>query len=206
MPSDRITPTEVGELFKALLEHTVPGIKGFAWPIRARVVKVNEAGGKVDAMHRRYSVDVQPLARDGSVDEQAPVIPDVELSPLWAGELTGMFALPPVGALVRVGFYYWDPGLPFVDAVLADGYEVPAHPQGKLFIQRGAVRVEVADGLVTIVAPQVLLGEAADAAAVRVTELLAWLNAHSHMVEGVASLPPTVPCGPEVGSTTVRIK
>ncbi len=64
------------------------------YPIKARIIKV---GSNV--------VDVQPLQRDGSTDEQMPPIPSLPLS------TTGV----QVGGLVRLGFYYYDPSQPYID-------------------------------------------------------------------------------------------
>jgi hypothetical protein len=108
---------------------------GYHYPIRAKVVKVHEAGGRVHEYDRRYSVDVQPLKPDGGVDEAAPVIPDVEIPVLWAGPGRGVFCLPVVGSIVRVCFYYYDPAHPYVDAVLPQGFDVPGHPLGSFIIQ-----------------------------------------------------------------------
>ena len=109
---------------------------GYQFPIRAKVVKVHEAGGIVSDFDKRYSVDVQPLAKDGTEDATKPVIPDVAIPIIWAGPDRGLFCLPKVGAVVRVGFYYWDAALPYVDAILGDGYNVPAHPIDSLILQQ----------------------------------------------------------------------
>ncbi|MCM0757341.1 phage baseplate assembly protein V [Sporomusa sphaeroides DSM 2875] len=134
---------ELINLFKTIIKQAFPDLNGYHFPIRAKVVKVREAGGRVGAYKKLYSVDVQPLKPDGSIDTDSPVIPDVEISPIWAGPQRGIFCLPVVGAIVRVAFYYNDPSYPFVDAVLADGFEIPDHVLDSLIIQHSSgIRLE----------------------------------------------------------------
>lgn len=135
---------ELTKILKALVLEIFPELTGYHFPIRARVVKVHEAAGRIDEFNRLYSVDVQPLKRDGSVDDAAPVIPDVEIPVLWAGPGRGVYCLPVVGAMVRVAFYYNDPSHPFVDAVLGEGFDSPAHPLGSFIVQHSdGTRIEI---------------------------------------------------------------
>ena len=120
----------------ALIREVFPELNGFQYPIKGRVTKVHEAGGKVGEFQKKYSIDVQPLKADGSTDAEKPVIPDVPIDIQWAGANRGMLSLPLVGSVVRIGFYYWDPSLPYVDGILADGYSVPDHPLGSFIIQQ----------------------------------------------------------------------
>lgn len=122
----------LGELIRGI----IPELNGFQWPIKARVTKLHESGGRVGEFQKIYSVDVQPLKADGSRDEEKPEIPDIPIDILWAGPKRGVLSLPPVGAIVRVEFYYWDPSQPYVSAILADGYSVPDHPAGSFIIQQ----------------------------------------------------------------------
>lgn len=128
---------ELKKLLEKIIRAMFPEISnGYQFPIRAKVVKVHEGGGTVSDYDKRYSVDVQPLTKDGTADPTKPVIPDVAIPVIWAGPNRGLFCLPKVGAIVRVGFYYWDAALPYVDAVLGDGYNVPAHPVDGLILQQ----------------------------------------------------------------------
>src|SRR5690606_8620283 len=111
------------KLIRNLVLEAFPWMRGHHAPVRARVVKVHEKGGRIGAFNRRYSVDVQPLLPDGSDDPEAPVIPDVEIPTLWAGPGRGVFALPVVGSIVRLGWYYHDPAHPYIDAILGDGFD-----------------------------------------------------------------------------------
>lgn len=127
---------EIKKVLGGIIKEIFPDLNGFQYPIKAKVVKLYESGGRVEEFRKRYSVDVQPLKADGSVDEEKPVIPDVPLDVSWAGENRGILSLPPKGAIVRIGFYYWNPSLPYVDGVIGDGYPVPEHPDGSLVIQQ----------------------------------------------------------------------
>lgn len=127
---------ELKELLQALIREALPELNGFQFPIKAKVVKVHSAGGMVSEFNKRYSIDVQPLKADGSADEDKPVIPDVPIDILWAGSDRAVMALPPIGAVVRVEFYYWDPSHPYVSGILADGFTVPDHPLGSIIIQQ----------------------------------------------------------------------
>jgi len=100
-------------------------------PVRGRVVKVHERGGRSTLPEPRYSVDVEVLDEEGQPDPAWPVIPDCELPMLWAGKDRGLVAVPDVGAHVRVGFYRGDRNQPYVEGVLATGFQVPDHPRGR---------------------------------------------------------------------------
>lgn len=135
---------ELATTLKTVIKELFPELSGYNFPLKARVIKVNEAGGAVNAMRKVYSVDVQPLKPDGSDDEKNPAIPDVEIPVLWAASQRGFFCLPEVGAVVRIAYYYNDPAYPYVDAVLAEGYDVPQHALGSLIIQqKDGVRIEI---------------------------------------------------------------
>lgn len=160
---------------------------------RARVVKLRAAAGPVDGDHPRYAVDVQPLTPDGADDPSWPVVPDVPLPVRWAGQNRGIFALPSVGHVVRLGFDYADPSHPYIDDVLGDGTMVPAAPANTLLIQAGSTKIEIApDGVVTITGAELRLGQAADML-VRVGELVSWLNSHTHPTPAGPSSAPTNP-------------
>jgi hypothetical protein len=126
---------ELKKVLRKVFLSIFPEFGGYHFPIRAKVVKVHESGGQVREDDHRYSVDVQPLKSDGSVDDSAPVIPDVEIPIWWAGPARGVFCLPVVGSIVRVGFYYYEPAYPYVDAILPQGFNIPEHPTGSLIIQ-----------------------------------------------------------------------
>ncbi|MDR3561912.1 MAG: hypothetical protein P4N59_10825 [Negativicutes bacterium] len=184
---------ELAEVFKTIILELFPELGGYHFPIRAKVVKVHEDGGQVDDYNKLYSVDVQPLKPDGSVDESKPVIPDIEIPVLWGGPDRGVFCLPVVGGVVRVGFYYNDPAYPFIDAVLADGFSIPDHALGSLIIQMSTgVRIEIdKTGQIFLLTPQkVMLGDA-DHPVTLADTLKAAYDAHIHPTPSGPSGPPT---------------
>lgn len=127
---------QIRQLLEAIIREALPELNGFQFPLKARVTKLHERAGKVGEYQKIYSVDVQPLKADGSIDETKPVIPDVPIDVHWAGSQRGILCIPPKGAVVRIGFYYWDPAMPYIDGVIGDGYGVPEHPDGGLVIQQ----------------------------------------------------------------------
>jgi hypothetical protein len=149
---------------KIIIKELFPELNGYSFPIKARVVKVHEAGGKIDAMRKVYSADVQPLKPDGSTDEGNPVIPDVEIPVVWAGAQRGIFCLPQVGAVVRLAYYYNDPAMPYIDAILGEGYAVPDHPLGSIIIQHSSgAKIEIGkDKKITIITDAKVQVTAAD--------------------------------------------
>lgn len=132
-------------LLRKTIESLFPWMNGpHHMMVKARVVKVHTAGGKIDEFNSRYSVDVQPLDVHGNDDPNAPVIPDVEMPVIWAGPNRGIYCLPTVGSLVRLGYYYHDPAHPYIDAILGHGHSCPDHPEGSLIIQHSdGCRVEI---------------------------------------------------------------
>ncbi|NLN18118.1 MAG: hypothetical protein GX162_02415 [Firmicutes bacterium] len=159
---------------RRLMKEAFPELLGFHVPIRARVVDVHEAGGPIEEGRRRYSVDVQPLLPNGSVDENAPVIPDVEIPSIWAGPNRGVFALPVPGAIVRVAWDYGDPAHPYVQAVLGYGFDAPAHPLGSFIIQHspGCYITIEPDGVIKIVTPKLVRVESAERVEVDAPEVI----------------------------------
>lgn len=130
--------------------------------MRARVVRgAPTEGGKPDLLTRRYVVDVQPLRPDGGDDAEWPVLSDVEVPVLWAGPHRGVFGLPALGSIVRIGFYYDDPSQPYVDGVLAYGFDVPAVAVDELTIAVNAdVRMRLTPAGIEVFGPVVKLGGA----------------------------------------------
>lgn len=135
---------ELKETFRAIILEIFPELQGYHYPIKAKVVKVYEAAGKASEFNNLYACDVQPLKKDGAIDEYSPVIPDVEIPVIWGGPQRGIYALPEVGTIVRLGFYYHDPAQPYIDAILGVGYEMPEHLVGSLIIQQSTgIKIEI---------------------------------------------------------------
>ncbi|MGI6542976.1 MAG: hypothetical protein ACOX44_07945 [Limnochordia bacterium] len=162
------------QTIRRLVKEAFPEFLGFHVPIRARVVGVHEAGGPIEDERRRYSVDVQPLLPDGSVNENAPVIPDVEIPTIWAGPNRGVFALPAPGSIVRVAWDYGDPAHPYVQAVLGYGFDAPEHPLGSFIIQHSPdcyIAIEP-DGIIKITSSKLVRVESAERVEVDAPEVI----------------------------------
>lgn len=140
MDAARELKRSMGALFRGLFPDLFLRAQG---PIYARVLKVREPTGTATPLEPRYSVDVRPLTADLDEDPSWPDLPDVELQQLWAGPGRGVWCSPEVGAIVRVGFMYGDPGRPYIEGLTGYGYSVPAHPSARFLVQSGAAKVEI---------------------------------------------------------------
>lgn len=106
-------------------------------PHKARVVAVrSEAGVAGPPGPVRYSVDLEPLTPDGRPDPTRPLLKDVPLDVPWMGKGRGVYALPQVGALVRVAYYDGNPAYPYVDGVLSEGLAVVRVEEGEYLVQK----------------------------------------------------------------------
>lgn len=123
--------------FKRMILTLFPELGGTHLPLKGKVTAVHGDAGKVGVSsgERRYSVDIKPLHPDGSDDKARPSLKDVPLDVPWSGDKRGVFALPKVGALVRVGFYGGSSAHPYIDGILPDGSAVPAVEQEQYLIQ-----------------------------------------------------------------------
>lgn len=134
---------------KTLVEEIKPDLRSYMQlPIRARVVACHYGANN-------YTVDVQPLKRDLSVDETRPIIKEVPLSTGWGSSSSpkGRFCLPRTGAIVRVAFYGGDPNDPYVDDTIAG--KSPALEEGELLILEdkiglGGKNLEFLDGVLSM--------------------------------------------------------
>ncbi|MCR4443481.1 MAG: hypothetical protein NUV48_15210 [Peptococcaceae bacterium] len=119
------TNREAIEIFRTIMLEAFPELKGIPYKVKGKVVKIYENGP--------YAVDVQVLDKDDLPKEDMPILPKVEAPALWSGSGIGIYCIPPVGSVVRLGFYYNDPGQPYIDAVLQEG-QVGDHPLGLMVI------------------------------------------------------------------------
>ncbi len=130
-------------------------------PHKARVVAVrSEPGVAGPPGSVRYSVDLEPLTVDGKPDPSRPLLRDVPLDVPWIGGGRGVYALPEVGALVRVAYYEGNPAYPYVDGVLSEGKAVVQVRPGEYLVQKDAdtwVRLEPDGEIEAQAAPGVVL-------------------------------------------------
>jgi hypothetical protein len=124
-----------------------------AAPVLGKVIKAYEGEGK-----NKYSVDVQVI-KAGSLEDTEQIIAEVPISPIWVGKKgKGIYAIPPEGSVVIVGFLEWNQAFPYVSGVWSDEYEagevVKEHliiTDGKGFkmdFSEGSFRLEDGKGMV----------------------------------------------------------
>ncbi len=133
-----MTGDEMLGRFKRMTLELFPELRGTHLPLKGRVTAVHGEAGKVNVSSngsRRYSVDIKPLHPDGAEDKSRPTLKDVPLDVPWSGDKRGVFALPKVASIVRVGFYGGSSAHPYIDGILPDGSVVPAVEQGQYLIQ-----------------------------------------------------------------------
>jgi hypothetical protein len=149
-------------VFRNLIFRACPELI-FNTKIRARVVAVHETGGSVSNFKPLYSADVQPLLTDFSDDPDQPVIPDIEIPVLWSGPDRGVYCLPAINSIVRLGWYYGDPSQPYIDSVLGYGFNCPDHPPNTMIIQHSdGTKIELGQvSLIQILAATVELAGSA---------------------------------------------
>lgn len=131
--------------------------------MRARVVRAGPTeAGKAESVQPRYAIDVQPILPDGGDNPEWPVLGDVELPVVWAGSKRGVYALPAVGSVVRIGFYHDDPSQPYVDAQLGYGHDVQAATPGEFVIALDdSVQVVLRAGVLELRGSALKLGKTA---------------------------------------------
>lgn len=132
-----MTGDEMLKRFRRMILQLFPELDGTHLPLKGKVTAVHGDAGKVGITNgqRRYSVDIKPLHPDGTDDKKRPALKDVPLDVPWSGDKRGVFALPKVGAIVRVGFYGGSLAHPYIDGILPDGSSVPAVEEGQYLIQ-----------------------------------------------------------------------
>lgn len=134
---------------KTLVEEIKPDLRSYMQlPIKAKVVACHYGANN-------YTVDLQPLKHDLSVDETRPIIKEVPLSTGWGSSSSpkGRFCLPRTGAIVRIGFYDGDPNDPYIDDTIAG--KSPALEEGELLILEdkiglGDENLVALDGVITM--------------------------------------------------------
>lgn len=117
-----------------------------AFPVLGR--RLLPVKGRVEAVYQKagqggetgvYAVDVQPL--DAAGQPVGPILPHLTIPTIWVGPSRGILAIPPVGSLVRVGWY--ESGEPYLDAILPDGMTLPKQDAGGLTIVHPSARIEI---------------------------------------------------------------
>ena len=116
-------------IFKCLLDALLPNR---AAPVLARVLKAYAGPGK-----GKYSVDVKVL-KAGTLEETNQEISEVPITPVWANKKKrGLYAIPPAGQVVIIGFLEWNPAFPYVAGIYGDEYEADEFGADKFIITDG---------------------------------------------------------------------
>jgi len=129
------------EIVRSAIISFNPSFGKFDRVIYGRINRINIRAGKVDDTKKRFSVDVQPLRKGLDDDPNLSPILDVPFDSMLFGNNGGVFSAPARGAIVRIGFMYDDPSLPFIHAVTNEGRTIPA-------AESAAIRIESDSGAV----------------------------------------------------------
>lgn len=114
---------------KNLLDALLPNR---AAPVLGRVIKAYEGPGK-----GKYAVDVRVVTA-GTLEDTKQEIAEVPLSPVWVGQKgKGLYAMPPVDALVIIEYLYWDTAYPYVSGMWSDEYEAGEYKENQLVLTDG---------------------------------------------------------------------
>lgn len=141
---------QLKELLKQAIEAAGPDLRRLiALPRRAKVTAVKPAGGT-------YVCSVQAVLNDGRPDPDAPVIPDVEIPLVWAGDYRGLVCPPTVGQFCDIGFYDGDFNSPYITNFRPNG-KAPEAELGAFMIQHSpGIRIGFKpDGTFIVEAPKV---------------------------------------------------
>lgn len=141
-----MTPEKIKSSLLNLIRSVFPELaQGTHLPMKGKVLAVHGEAGtpSVQGGPRYYSVDIAPLQPDGTPDESRAPLKDVPLDVPFSGAQQGVFCLPTVGSLVRVGFYGGSAAHPYVDGILPDGHSVPEVPPNMLVLQIGGKTLSI---------------------------------------------------------------
>lgn len=116
---------------------------GLAFERYARVVAVNAGDGTSDAASSVHTVDVRPLTPDLVDDPSWPEIGGLVVPVVGAAGGAGVYALPAVGAIVRIGFAYGRATHPYITDPLPWGFAVPEGMTESTVVVRDRNGVEI---------------------------------------------------------------
>jgi hypothetical protein len=117
------------DLMKNLLDALLPNR---AAPVLGRVIKAYEGPGK-----NRYAVDVRVVTA-GTLEDTKQEIAEVPISPVWIGQKgKGLYAIPPVDALVIIEYLCWNMAYPYVSGMWSDEYEAGEYKKNQLVLTDG---------------------------------------------------------------------
>jgi len=121
---------DIFQLLKRIVELVKPDLRHYYRIARkGKVVKSYDSNGK-------YYVDVQPLKNDESVDENEPLIPQVEIPVIWGGIKCGVVCPPKVGTICILEYFDGNPCCPYVSNFLWRNNVAPDAEIGSFVIQK----------------------------------------------------------------------
>lgn len=121
--------TDLRSLLKRVVELVMPDLRAYyRVPRKGKVVATYASDG-------RYWADVQPLLNNETVDEDEPVIRQVEIPILWGGPERGVVCPPTVGTLCDITYYDGDPDYPRISNFRWQGNTAPSAEVGAFIIQ-----------------------------------------------------------------------
>ncbi len=171
-----------------VVKSLIPTIGVFDSPRFGRVLAVNTKGGKVDQSNKRFSVDVQILKKDFSIDNNFGSIKDVPIDSGNFGNGGVVYCTPKKNAIVRVAFMYNDPSFPYIQNITNEGFNIPEGSEAEYRIEtKDGVILQLKDGKITIKTETFNV------------DFETWINnflIHSHLVTGIGS-----PTGPSASGT-----
>ncbi len=129
---------------------TKPGIGVYDIPVYGRVLRARFGGGKVDDRSKGFSADVQVLTKRLVDDPAWDAITDVPIDPETFGDNGAVYTVPRMGAIVRLGFMYHDPGYPFVMSITAEGATLPEGKADEFRIEIGDVAFQITKDTIKI--------------------------------------------------------
>lgn len=140
-------------LLKRAVELVMPDLRHYY-----RIVHKGRIEKSYASTDGNYWADVRPLRNDESVDESAPVIPQVEIPILWAGEQRGVVCPPAVGMLCDIEYYDGDPAFPRIGNFRWPRGKAPACELGAFIIQQAdgiSIKIDVDGNILTVTAADI---------------------------------------------------
>jgi len=139
-------------LLRRAVELVRPDLRHYYRMIRkGRVVKAYASDGN-------YWADVQPLRNDESDDESSPVIPQVEIPILWAGDQRGVVCPPTAGTLCDIEYYDGDPDYPRISNFRWPKGKAPVCELDALIIQQADgiyIKIDAEGNVLTVTAKNI---------------------------------------------------
>lgn len=121
------------ELVRRACEKLYPGIGRYDRVVYARIKRVSKGTGRATASSKLWSVDVEILLPDLSLDPVRGVIKDVPVDPVEiATDGRAIFPVFFTGLIVRLGWMYGRRDLPYIAGVTTEQQVLPYSKDGEL--------------------------------------------------------------------------